>query len=120
MFSFSLYFLFQTWMLRGQHLTVYDGSKFLRRCNNKNFQSQISGQQRHHLNYSFSEYKLHRSAFWVDVPHHKSKPVREKVKTVKLHRSSKITKQNHQENGSQSLKSSKSGNSGKVCCSVYF
>ncbi|VDI00198.1 Hypothetical predicted protein [Mytilus galloprovincialis] len=102
-----------TWMLRGQHLTVYDGSKFLRRCNNKNFQSQISSQQRHNLKYSFSEYKMYRSAFWRDVPHHKSKPVREKVKTVKLHSSSKITKQSHQENGSQSLKSSKSGHSGK-------
>ncbi|CAC5362419.1 unnamed protein product [Mytilus coruscus] len=110
----------QAWVLRGQHLTVYNGFKFLRRYNDKNFQSQISSQQRHNLKYSYSDYKLQRSAFWTDVPHHKSKPTRQKLKTMKVHSSSLITKQNNRKKGSQSLKPLKSRNSGKSKQSIQI
>ncbi|VDI23106.1 Hypothetical predicted protein [Mytilus galloprovincialis] len=102
-------------MLRGHHLTVYSGFKSLQRCNDQKSQTHINTKQRNNMKYSYSDYKIQRSAFWTDVPHHKSKPKHQKLKIVKVHKHSIITKRNDRIKGSQSLKSlkSKSGAHGK-------
>lgn len=72
------------------------------------------------MKYSYSDFKIQRSAFWRDVPHHKSKPSRQKLQTANVYMSSLINKLNNNKKGSRSLKSAQRGNSGKVGVSLSF